>query len=70
MTNAQRKYAVLVGINNYYQEPGVISYLSLTGCVNDVNSMKALFINRFGFNEENIKIITDAAATKKNVVQL
>jgi hypothetical protein len=66
--SAQEKYALLVGINNYYIAPGVLSGHCLRGCVNDVNSMKALFINRFGFREQNVQMITDAAATKKNVV--
>ncbi len=68
ISKAQQKYALLVGINNYYDWPGVVNDHSLHGCVNDANSMKALLINRFGYNGANIQTIFDADASKKNVV--
>jgi hypothetical protein len=68
IAGAQQKYALLVGINNYYDAPGVVNYHSLHGCVNDANSMKALLINRFGYSNTNIKTLYDADASKKHVV--
>ena len=65
---AQEKYALLVGIDKYYEKPGVVSYHSLKGCVNDANSIKALLLNRFGYKPENIKTLYDGDASKKNVV--
>lgn len=65
---AQKKYALLIGINDYYEQPGVKSSHSLKGCVSDANSMKAILINRFGFNPTNISTLYNADATKKNVI--
>jgi len=57
------KFAVLVGIN-IYEEPGN----DLSGCVNDVDSMYNLLTQQFGFNSDNIKILTDSQATKQNII--
>ncbi|RZK65387.1 MAG: caspase family protein [Pedobacter sp.] len=63
---AQNKYAVIVGINEYYDKPGVKSTeYSLKGCVNDAISMKSLLINRFSFPKENVKTLLNAQATQK-----
>jgi len=63
---AQNKYAVIVGINEYYDKPGVkSSEYSLKGCVNDAVSMKSLLINRFTFPEENVTTLLNAQATQK-----
>lgn len=66
--NAQQKYAVLVGINDYYEAPGVRHPHSLNGCVNDAKAIKGLLENRFGFNARDIYTLYNAAATKKNVI--
>ncbi|MFC4209991.1 caspase family protein [Pedobacter lithocola] len=63
---SQNKYAVIVGINEYYDKPGVKSNeYSLKGCVNDAISMKSLLINRFTFPKENVKTLINAQATQK-----
>jgi len=66
--HAQKKYAVIVGINKYYVAPGVVHRSVLRGCINDVLSVKGMLIQRFGFSETNISALTDEAASKKNVV--
>lgn len=58
------KLAVLVGINDYKSS----SISDLEGCVNDVESMKATLIGKFGFLEENITVLKDSAATHKNII--
>jgi hypothetical protein len=69
-TSAQNKYAVLLAVNDYYAAPGEKHPSSLKGCVNDAESIRALLINRFGFDASNIHSLYDAAATKKNFIDL
>jgi hypothetical protein len=66
--NAQKKYALIVGINNYYEKKGVVSEVSLHGSVNDANSIKDLLIKKFGFKRSNIDTLYDADATRDNIV--
>ncbi len=47
------KKALLIGIN-YVGTPD-----ELSGCINDVNQMKALLVNTYGFNPKNITMLTD-----------
>lgn len=55
------KKALLVGINKYAQSP-------LRGCVNDVVVIHQILTKQFGFKHEDIKILTDHEATKKNII--
>jgi hypothetical protein len=55
------KKAFLVGINKYTGSP-------LRGCVNDVVVIHQILTTKFGFKNENVKIITDYEATKKNII--
>ncbi|MBK7098642.1 MAG: caspase family protein [Sphingobacteriales bacterium] len=64
---AQKKYALLVGINKYYDRPGVLHRSLLRGCVNDALAIKGMLINRFGFNANDIIVLTDEKASRKNV---
>jgi len=66
----QNKYAVLVGVNDYYESPTVKSFHSLKGCVNDALSMKSLLINRFGFDKTNINLILNEKATQNNLINV
>jgi hypothetical protein len=68
--NAQNKYAVLLAVNDYYSAPGEKHPSSLKGCVNDAESVKSLLVDRFGFSPSNIYSIYNAAATKKNFIDL
>jgi len=62
---APLKLALLVGINDYKSK----TISDLDGCVNDVESMKATLIGKFGFHEENILILKDSAATHAHIVE-
>ena len=68
--HAQERYAVLVGVNDYYDDPATKNPHSLQGCVNDANSIKELLLNRFGFNPANIATLYDAKVTKKNFIDM
>lgn len=68
MANAQKKYALLVGINNYYEQPGKISSESLKGSVNDADAIRNLLINKFGFSSRNIDTVYNATATRDNII--
>lgn len=54
------KRAVLIGINKY-QVPGA----DLRGCVNDVNNLKKVLTEYYGFAGKDITVLTDLKATKK-----
>ena len=56
------KYALLVGINQY---PHV---RSLKGSVNDITQVKRVLVQDLGFADGNIRVLTDAQATKANIV--
>jgi Caspase domain/Domain of unknown function (DUF4384) len=60
--NTGRKLALLVGINKY------TNMNTLYGCVNDVLLQKNLLIYRFGFNPNDIKILTDEQATRQGIL--
>src|SRR5437868_6775705 len=67
---AQKKYAVVIGVDDYFDRPGVKHSHSLSGCVNDGNSMKELLIDRFGFEKGNIHSLYNTDVTRKNVIDL
>jgi hypothetical protein len=56
-----RKLALLVGINNYIEQP-------LEGCLNDVDLQQNLLIHRFGFNPKDILVLPDAKATREGIL--
>jgi hypothetical protein len=68
LVNAQNKYALLIGINNYYEVKGVVSEVSLHGSVNDANSIKSLLINKFGFKKSNVDTLYDGNASRDNII--
>ncbi len=60
-------YALMVGIDNY-----PIAHHKLNGCVNDRNALKDYLERRFdkqSGKKPNIKTLTDADATKRNVIE-
>lgn len=60
-----RKLALLVGINSY---PASKRFTNLQGCVNDVELQRQLLIHRFGFNPNDIQILTDQQATREGIL--
>jgi Caspase domain len=58
-----RKFALLVGINNYPQ------LASLSGCLTDIELQKQLLIYRFGFQASNISCLTDELASRDAIKQ-
>lgn len=52
------KYALLIGIN--YRE----SDCELSGCINDVLKIKDELINKFGYEEQNITLLTEDTVQK------
>jgi hypothetical protein len=54
--------AVLIGINAYPNAP-------LAGCVNDIWSIKKRLIEKHGFRLEDIRILLDAQATTRNILE-
>src|SRR5262245_36402714 len=62
---AQRKLALLVGINKYKAK----EIPSLEGPVNDVHRMQALLVGKFGFAPEDVTLLTDEQATHAGIVE-
>ncbi|MBM0745671.1 caspase family protein (plasmid) [Phormidium sp. CLA17] len=63
-----RKRALLVGINQY---TGIKKgeWQPLKGALNDVYLQKELLTLRFGFYPDDIRVLTDKAATRKNILE-
>ena len=59
------KRALCVGINNFKNFPSA----ALRGCVNDANDMENLLNTLLGFKASEIVILTDAKATKVNIMK-
>ena len=57
-----KREALLVGINDYY---GVND---LQGCINDVTNVRSVLKTFFGFENTDIRVLTDSRATKKNIL--
>lgn len=57
------KKALCVGINDY---PGDGS--DLNGCVNDAKAWAQLLIDQYGFAKNGVTLLTDAQATKANIM--
>ena len=53
------KKALLIGINRY-KIPGA----DLRGCVNDVNNLRGILTESYGFKGSDITVLTDFDATK------
>ncbi|NCR66226.1 MAG: DUF4384 domain-containing protein [Microcystis aeruginosa LL11-07] len=63
--NTPRKRALLVGVNNYPDT----RWITLEGAVNDVKLQQELLIHRFGFQSDQILLLTDHEATRENILQ-
>ncbi|HLX90707.1 MAG TPA: caspase family protein [Puia sp.] len=64
----QGKWALLVAINDYYEAKGVKSEVSLSGCVNDANSIRNLLIKKYHFLPSHVDTIYNGNATRDNIV--
>ncbi len=57
-----KKLALLVGIDKYEKVS------DLDGCVNDVENMKSLLRDKFGFEESNIRVLVNEQATRQAIL--
>lgn len=64
--DAPRKFALLVGINEYLQGSRPIQHLK--GCQTDVALQQELLLHRFKFAPEDIVTLTDRQATRQNIL--
>ena len=62
---ASNRKALCVGINNFKNLPSA----ALQGCANDARDMAALLKELLGFTAADITILTDAQATKANIMK-
>ena len=61
---SSNRKALCVGINVFQNYPNA----TLQGCVNDANDMSALLKKLLGFSPNDITVLTDAQATKANIM--
>ena len=59
------KRAVLIGIDDYHDDSNVTD---LKGAVNDVELMQTLLVGKFGFDPDNIVVLTNEQATHQAIV--
>ena len=57
------KYAFLCGVNKYN------SGNDLRGCVNDVMDIRKRLVDKYSFNPDNIRVLTDSRATTKATLE-
>lgn len=74
--NAEDRYALLIGINNYIKPDSSRSEIivrssipNLPACENNVTMMKQLLIGKYGFSQINIKSIMNQHATRDSILQ-
>jgi metacaspase-1 len=60
----ERRKALCVGINKFKNFPEA----ALRGCVNDARDMSSILCKYYGFKKEDVTVLTDAMATKKNIM--
>lgn len=58
-----RLFALLVGIDNYQHIDGLL------GCVNDVEAMRVLLMSRYGVPERRLRVLTNAQATRTDILE-
>jgi metacaspase-1 len=56
--------ALLVGVN-IYKLPGS----NLSGCVNDATNVRDILLKYFGFAVKDIRVLADARATRKAIME-
>lgn len=61
---ASTRKALCVGINHFQNYPGA----TLQGCVNDAHDMGGVLKDLLGFGDADITTLTDAQATKANIM--
>jgi hypothetical protein len=64
--DAPRKWAVLVGVADY-RNYGAEEGGDLAGASNDARNMREVLVARWGFAPENVRMLTDTAATRDAV---
>ncbi|MBL7128505.1 MAG: caspase family protein [Ignavibacteria bacterium] len=72
VSQTQTKRALLIGINTYVPENITENtqrnWSNLDGPVNDVESIKAVILSKYGFESDNITTLLDAEATRENIL--
>ena len=66
--HGQQKRGLIIGIDNYINAAGV-PFHSLDGCVNDAKAVKGILMSRFGFKNNEIKIMLDQEASRDSILK-
>jgi Caspase domain len=73
---AQKRRALLVGIDDYSASripktgtPGRPRWSNLEGAINDVQAMREMLIAKYGFRSEDVKVLTNQAATREAILE-
>ncbi len=60
--------AVVIGIDKYDPEGRGGRWVNLDGCANDALSVKQVLESRYGFRDENIKVLLNSEASRDNIL--
>jgi Caspase domain len=63
VTSGSRIWALLIGIDEY------LHIKNLSGCINDVEAIRIYLMNQLGVPENQIRTLTNQAATRANILQ-
>jgi caspase domain-containing protein len=64
-SDTRNRWALLIGINEY---PSLGSQSYLKGCLNDVEAMSGVLVEKFRFPQENLAILRDGEATRDGIL--
>ena len=72
---AQKKHALIIGINNYKPANAIIStskaarnWRNLDGCVNDANAIKDMVMSKYAFAASDIKTLINEEANREAII--
>lgn len=65
---AQKKHALIIAINDYYEAKDKRSSESLKGPLNDARAIKNLLVTKFGFKTQQIDTVYNENATRDNII--
>jgi Caspase domain/Domain of unknown function (DUF4384) len=64
-----RKRALLIGISDYLPIREGSGWAALPGAVNDVEMQRELLVHRFGFNQADVRLITNQKAKRQSILE-
>ena len=64
-SDGQKRHALLIGIDKY---PNLSASAQLKGCANDAALVRTVLLDHFGFDSQNVRLISDEQATRDGIL--